>query len=95
MKAEEIDILVKAREAFGPASQIDMAIEECSELINALCKWRRRRVDDSEVVTEIADVRIMMMQLAMMFGMEEVEEEEHKKIARLASRIEKHNINLK
>lgn len=93
MKAEEIDILVKAIEAFGTAAQIDMAIEECSELINALCKWRRRRVDDSAVVTEIADVKIMMIQMAMMFGWEEVEAEEQRKLERLGRRISEKNIN--
>ena len=76
-------------------AQIDMAIEECSELINALCKWRRKRVDDSAVITEIADVQIMTQQLSLMFGEEAVASESDRKLERLAMRIEKHNINLK
>lgn len=94
MTAKE-EILQSAIYAFGVEAQIDMAIEECSELINALCKWRRRRVDDSAVVTEIADVKIMMTQMAMMFGWEEVDEEEQRKLERLKRRISKKNINEK
>lgn len=95
MEGKGIDILTKAIETFGVEPQIDMAIEECSELINALCKWRRKRVDDPEVITEIADVRIMMTQMAMIFGWEEVEAEEQRKLERLGRRINKKNINEK
>lgn len=95
MKAEEIDILVKAIEAFGTTAQIDMAIEECSELINALCKYRRGRIGMEEVITEIADVQIMTKQLSLMFDEEAVANESDRKLERLASRIEKHNINSK
>lgn len=95
MERREIETLTKAIETFGTAIQIDIAIEECSELINALCKWKRRRVGDSEVVTEIADVQIMMAQMALMFGWDEVDEERQKKLARLERRIAENNINKK
>lgn len=95
MERKEIETLTKAIETFGTVAQIDMAIEECSELINALCKWRRRRVGDSEVVTEIADVQIMMAQMALMFGWDEVDEERQKKLTRLERRIAENNINKK
>lgn len=89
----EKEILEKAVTTFGVNAQLDMAIEECSELINALCKFRRHRVSDKEVVTEIADVQIMMRQMAFMFGEDEVEEERKRKIERLERRLQEHNIN--
>ena len=90
---EEKKTLLDAIKAFGTEAQIDMAIEECSELVNALCKFRRGRVGMPEVITEIADVQIMTKQLALMFGEEAVRNESDRKLERLASRIEQHNIN--
>ena len=80
-------------EKFGPQSQIDMAIEECAELINALCKLRRQRAGTIDVVTEIADVEIMCKQLEYMFGEKSVEDERTRKIKRLRKRIDEHGNN--
>lgn len=74
---------------FGEQSQLDMAIEECSELINAIEKYRRGRVGTIDIITEIADVQIMMAQLAYIFGEKQVEDEVARKIERLKGRIEK------
>jgi len=54
-------------DTYGTTPQIDMAIEECSELIKALLKARRGK-DEPEVlrdaiIDEIADVEIMLNQL--------------------------------
>jgi NTP pyrophosphatase (non-canonical NTP hydrolase) len=75
---------------WGIAAQVDMAIEECSELINALEKYRRGRVSEKEVITEIADVMIMCEQMAFIFGEEAVEEEKHFKLDRLLKRLLEH-----
>ena len=91
MEQNERTICVLAVETFGPKSQIDMAIEECAELINALCKFRRERVGTLDVVTEIADVQIMCDQLAYMFGEQSVDDERKRKIERLQNRIIKYN----
>jgi hypothetical protein len=49
---------------YGPGAQRDKAIEELSELIRALA-----RCDDKEnVAEEMADVRIMLDQLEIIFG---------------------------
>ena len=91
MNTDEIVTCKLAVEKFGPQSQIDMAIEECSELINALCKFRRDRVGTIDVVTEIADVQIMCGQLAYMFGESTVDDERQRKINRLKKRIDAHD----
>ena len=70
------DILQQAIELYGKEKQVDMAIEEMSELTKALLKERRkdavtgfspdipRLLDD--VYEEIADVEIMIEQLMLM-----------------------------
>ena len=91
MEQNERTICVLAVETFGPESQINMAIEECAELINALCKLRRDRVGTIDVVTEIADVQIMCEQLAHMFGEQTVADERKRKIERLQKRLAKYD----
>lgn len=90
----EIDseIIRDAVDTFGISSQIDMAIEECAELIDALMKYRRGRVGVNEVITEIADVQIMCAQLEFIFGGNSkiVGAERMRKMDRLRSRLEAH-----
>lgn len=91
MKVELDDEIVRgAVNNFGVSSQIDMAIEECAELINALQKFRRHRVGAPEVVTEIADVQIMCAQLEYIFAgySKLVDAERMRKMDRLRGRIE-------
>lgn len=79
------EILDEAIQTYGTESQLNMAVEECSEFIDAIMKFRRGRVGVQEVVTEIADVMIVMEQMAIIMpvhvtgtlpGMEDEEEEE-------------------
>jgi NTP pyrophosphatase (non-canonical NTP hydrolase) len=60
---------------WGPNSQIDMCIEEMSELIQALCKAKRYEKPDNwlaQVYEEIADVTIMLEQVTSIFDGDEV-----------------------
>ena len=57
----------RAIEKWGASAQIDMCIEECSELIGALCHHRRGRCNDDQVAEELIDVSIMLSQLAVLF----------------------------
>ncbi|MEE0390503.1 MAG: hypothetical protein UDR62_02135, partial [Lachnospiraceae bacterium] len=72
--------------------QEDMAIEECSELIKAILKFRRSNAKDSDlrdaVIDELADVQIMLTQLGIIFNcVAEVEERIDFKINRQMGRI--------
>lgn len=89
----ERSILEDAIGTWGTDSQINMAIEECADLIDALMKFRRGRNDVQAVVTEIADVQIMCAQLEIMFAgtSKVVEMERMRKIDRLRSRLESHH----
>lgn len=77
---------------YGSDKQEDMAIEECSELIKAILKFRRSNAKDSDlrdaVIDEIADVQIMLTQLGIIFNcVEEVNERIDFKIDRQMGRI--------
>ena len=84
------DICRQALELYGSRSQIDMCIEECAELINALEKYRRGRNTKADVITEIADVQIMCEQMQELFGDMDVSAERHRKLNRLVERMDKH-----
>lgn len=79
-------------ETYGSDKQEDMAIEECSELIKAILKFRRSNAKDSDlrdaVIDEIADVQIMLTQLGIIFNcVEEVNERIDFKIDRQMGQI--------
>lgn len=75
---------------YGNEKQTELAIEEMGELLVAINHHKRGRVDVSAVQEEIADVKIAMDQLAMIYGEEGVSEFEKKKLERLKGRIIKH-----
>lgn len=62
-------LYVKAIQVWGQQAQIDMCIEECAELIKALQKLKRKNfiVDYNDVCEEIADVKIMIEQMSVVF----------------------------
>lgn len=84
------NVLDKALAKWGEWSQVEMCIEECSELILALQKRKR---DDSEekqanVIEELADVRITIESLIQLIGESEVQKVVDHKIDRLERRID-------
>ena len=90
MKYElDSEILQKAIDTWGVDSQVNMVIEECAELINAIVKFRRGRNEIKDVVTEIADVQIMCAQLELIVGgnTKIVEMERMRKMDRLRGRL--------
>lgn len=92
MTQEQMRNLNTIVETYGNDAQEDMAIEECSELIKAILKFRRSNAKDSDlrdaVIDEIADVQIMLTQLGIIFNcVEEVNERIDFKIDRQMDRI--------
>lgn len=80
----------KAIACYGFPAQAAMVVEECSELTNAICKFRRSRVNEDDIITEIADVMIMCEQLASYFGKEKIELEKERKLERLKERLSRY-----
>lgn len=87
----ERQIYAEAIETFGIDGQIDMLHEEIGELQSAINKHKRGRVGREDVITEIADVMIMLGQMAYIYGSEEVRREKERKLERLQKRIKEHN----
>lgn len=92
MTQEQMRNLNTIVETYGNDAQEDMAIEECSELIKAILKFRHSDEKTAEmrdaVIDEIADVQIMLTQLGIVFNcVAEVEDRIDFKINRQMGRI--------
>ena len=87
---ENKNICGKLLAYFGIIAQVMVAIEECSELIKALCKaWRCYSAENVEnVKEELVDVLVMCQQLMLYFGMsmDEVNARAYGKLARAMER---------
>lgn len=81
-------ILQKAIDTYGAEAQEWMVIEEMSELAKEICKNKRGKDNRNEIAEEIADVKIMLAQLEMIFGIQsEVGKHYEAKIDRLNQRL--------
>lgn len=86
--------LLRILDAHGLQRQCWQLIEECAELIIAVCKFWRDDVDESakdkkHIVDELADVRIMTDQIALAYGVvDQVDERIRYKVERELGRIE-------
>lgn len=95
---EYCDVICDAIDTYGREAQTDICIEECSELIKALLKFRRLPLEErlaakgmkvlENIQEEIADVQIMLWQIDLMYGYGYVEDQIDKKINRLKERVE-------
>jgi len=87
--SSEHELYKQAVDKWGRGPQIDMMIEECSELIKALCKLKRAHHPSdtgalvNDICEEIADVEIMVGQMRHIFGPDEVDSWWAEKIDRL------------
>ena len=60
--------LEKAIETNGVDMQLNVAVEELSELIKEICKNKRGRDNRDNIIEEMADCYIMLEQLAIIYG---------------------------
>lgn len=96
MKNDEIcgkqltkEIYQRALSSYGIVAQKWVLVEECAELLNAIAKLKRGRSTKEEIITELADVHIMVEQMAFFFGWDEFEDEKESKLQRLWERLNK------
>ena len=86
------EIYSQAASLWGSGNQVDMMIEEASELTKALLKFRREPSPEKmlDVVQEIADVEIMLEQMKLMFDRidNNIEIFKKAKLERLQKRIQ-------
>lgn len=84
----DTQILIDTIKKNGTDAQIIVAIEEMSELIKELTKHLRNKGDIDHISEEMADVKIMMHQLDIMFGNRiRVSQWRDKKLERLEQRL--------
>lgn len=89
------EIFQKAIEKWGSDDQIEMIIEECSELILALQKLKRGYGEDFaineellyKVCDEVADVKIMTRQADLLFDKKLIDSRVAYKMKRLEDRV--------
>ncbi|MCM1318766.1 MAG: hypothetical protein NC217_00055 [Muribaculaceae bacterium] len=81
------DTIHRAVSTYGKEAQTQMLFEEMSELQNAICKHNRGRDTADHVCEEIADVMIMALQMAFIYGEKEVEKWAQLKMLRLYNNL--------
>ena len=83
-------------DVWGEKAQINMCIEEMSELTKELCKYLRYKNCEpctDDIIQEIADVKNCVEQMALMFGKEKVEAVQKQKIERTLKRLKGEGID--
>ncbi|MCI9094029.1 MAG: hypothetical protein HFF36_09670 [Coprobacillus sp.] len=70
---KETETLHQAINIYGKNAQLDMCIEEMSELTKEICKSKRGKDNKEEIIEEMADVYIMLEQLKIIFSVEQYE----------------------
>lgn len=90
-------LYVDVVEAWGTLFQLDMTIEECSELIKAIQKFKRNEPGVGDVSTkvvyamaeEVADVEVMCSVMRLLVGEEAVRKIKIGKLHRLRETLDK------
>ena len=70
---------------WGIINQVFMVME----LLNVLAKAKRGRASKEEIITELADVSIMVEQMAFFYGEKDFLIEKERKLQRLKERLNK------
>jgi hypothetical protein len=84
-------ILNEAINTFGEDMQLNVAVEEFSELTKEICKHKRGADNKQNIIEEMADCRIMLEQMKIIFGINDISlsREIHRKIERLKNTLTK------
>lgn len=85
----ELELYNNAINAYGIDAQKWMLIEECGELLDAFAKLKRGRSSEEDIISELADVHIMIEQMAVFFGYSTFLWEKQRKLNRLQERLSK------
>ena len=88
-KEKRLEIYNTATEKWGWEAQREMIYEECGELITAVARHKRGRATKEDIITELADVSIMVEQLAQLLGYGDYEKEKDRKLERLKDKLNK------
>lgn len=83
------EVFKQAIETYGAEGQLNVAIEELSELIKEICKHKRGTDNTEAIIEEMADCYIMLEQMQMIFGIGStvIQDAMNKKVNRLKRRL--------
>lgn len=86
---EKERVLISAISKWGKSVQVEIAVEECAELIKAIQKNKRYPCKENmkKIEEEIADVEIMIKQLRLIFNPINIDRIIDEKIKRLEERL--------
>ena len=87
--------LERAIETYGKDLQLNVAVEELSELIKEICKNKRGADNRASIIDEMADCYIMLEQLEIIFDIsaEEINDAIVYKLNRLEKRLAERSEN--
>lgn len=82
--------LERAIKTYGKDMQLNVAIEELSELIKEICKNKRGADNREAIIEEMADCYIMLQQMRIIFGIatSDLRSVEQEKMIRLEKRLD-------
>ena len=81
------DIYEAAIQKYGAEHQHWKTVEECGELVVAITQSMDGRNNEQALLSEIADVEIMIEQMRIIYGDKAIDAEKDKKLKRLAGRV--------
>ena len=86
-----VKIIAESIQHYGKNNQSTVCMEECAELIQAISKAKRGKIDRDNMIEEIADVLICIEMLKQMYMIsdEKINKWIEKKQAREAERMKK------
>lgn len=85
--SKKLYLYKKAIDKWGLDLQLILLIEEMSELAKEICKIKRGKKPDSDLIEEIVDVEIMLEQIKLLFNPCEFNNIKNEKLERLENRI--------
>lgn len=88
-----VKIIAESIQHYGKNNQSTVCMEECAELIQAISKAKRGKINRDNMIEEIADVLICIEMLKQMYMIsdEKINKWIEKKQAREAERMEKND----
>lgn len=84
---QALQIYLQAIAKYGIESRKQMLYEECGELITALARQTRGRSTVDDILSELADVFIMVNQLGFIYGYPAFSQMVNMKLERLEKRL--------
>lgn len=90
---DKVNLYKQAIKSWGVLAQLDMVVEECSELIKAIQKAKRAGTEKQRVICEmfiadeVADVEIMCEQVRQIFKEQPFDKLKEQKLERLKKKL--------